>query len=82
MLSFEEMQKILHSPFDLKIYKSKFIDYFEVCIDRTGTVHYAVPSHQEWLVQKLAKNLKRQGKKLLNFVHLKDTVIIWNGFFH
>lgn len=94
MLSFEEMQKILHSPFDLEIHKSKFIDYLEVCIDRTGTVHYAVPSHQEWLVQNACKELEKTREEIIELcpperycdymewlLSLTDSVCVWNDRF-
>jgi hypothetical protein len=41
----EEMQKILHSPFDVRVHKQNFIGYLEVIIRSDGTVEYAVPSH-------------------------------------
>lgn len=44
-------QKVLHSPFDIEIHKKTFINYLEVIIDENGTVHYAVPSHQEFLIK-------------------------------
>lgn len=47
--------EILHQPFDIKVHKKVFHYYLEVIIDEVGTVHYAVPSHQEWLIQKACK---------------------------
>ena len=44
-------QKVLHSPFDIETHKKTFINYLEVIIDEDGTVHYAVPSHQEFLIR-------------------------------
>lgn len=49
MNEFELEQKILHSPFDLETHKKTFIDYFEAVILPSGTVEYAIPSHQEYL---------------------------------
>lgn len=45
-----EQQRVLHSPFDIETHKATFVNYLEVCIDPEGTVHYAVPSHQKWLM--------------------------------
>lgn len=55
--------EILRQPFDIEIHKKKFINYLEVIVDEEGTVHYAVPSHQEWLIQKACRklNISREG---------------------
>jgi hypothetical protein len=45
-------QETLHSPFDIEKHKQVFVNYLEVIIDKEGVVHYAVPSHQEWLIKK------------------------------
>ncbi len=47
--------EVLHQPFDIEVHKQTFHCYLEVIIDESGTVHYAVPSHQEWLIQKACK---------------------------
>ena len=39
----------VHSEFDLKKHKEKFINYLEVVIEPNGKIHYAVPSHQLFL---------------------------------
>lgn len=44
--------KTLHSPFSIETHKEVFTNYLEVIIDEEGTVHYAVPSHQEYLINK------------------------------
>lgn len=41
----------LHSTFDIEKHKQAFIDYFEVILTIDGTVQYAVPSHQEKLIE-------------------------------
>jgi hypothetical protein len=43
--TFEEQQRVLHSPFDPKTHRETFIGYFEAIIRTDGTVEYAVPSH-------------------------------------
>lgn len=44
--------EILNNPFDITTHKKYFYNYLEVILDEYGTVHYAVPSHQEWLIHK------------------------------
>lgn len=44
-------QQVLNEPFDIETHKRTFINYLEVCLDGSGNVHYAVPSHQEWLIR-------------------------------
>lgn len=46
------IDQTLHSPFDIETHKNVFVNYLEVIIDKEGIVHYAVPSHQEWLINK------------------------------
>lgn len=46
------IDKALHNPFDIETHKKVFVNYLEVIIDQEGVVHYAVPSHQEWLINK------------------------------
>lgn len=45
----------VHSEFDLKKHKEKFINYLEVVIEPNGKIHYAVPSHQLFLEKYGAK---------------------------
>ena len=44
--------EILHRPFDIETHKKHFIHYLEVMLAPDGSIHYAVPSHQEFLIQK------------------------------
>ena len=39
-------QDVLHGPFDPVVHKETFVNYLEVVILTSGTVEYAVPSHQ------------------------------------
>lgn len=41
----------LHSKFDIEKHKNKYVHYLEVIITQDGDVHYAVPSHQEFLIK-------------------------------
>ena len=44
--------EVLRRPFDIAIHKVTFQHYLEVMIAPDGTIHYAVPSHQEFLIWK------------------------------
>lgn len=50
-MNYEDQQKVLHSKFDVEVHKKTFVDYLEVIIDEEGIVHYAVPSHLEYLLK-------------------------------
>lgn len=41
----------LHSEFDIEKHKQTFINYLEVVIFPDGHIEYAVPSHQEKLIE-------------------------------
>ena len=41
----------LHSAFDIKQHKAHYINYLEVVIFPDGHIEYAIPSHQEKLMQ-------------------------------
>lgn len=47
----------IYSEFDLQKHKQTFINYLEVIIHEDGSVHYAVPSHQEYLIKYACKQL-------------------------
>lgn len=51
----EERLKILHSPFDIETHRETFVNYLEVVIDQDGMVHYAVPSHQMYMLDRLVE---------------------------
>lgn len=50
-LSAKEEGYSIYSEFDIDKHKEKYINYFEVIIDKDGAVHYAVPSHMEKLIR-------------------------------
>lgn len=64
--SFEEQQKVLHSPFDPEVHKRTFINYLEVMIDKDGIVHYAVPSHLEYLIREAMQRFDVSWDTLLD----------------
>jgi hypothetical protein len=63
---FDKTQSVLHSPFDIKTHEQTFTQYLEVCIDEEGVVHYAVPSHQEWLINKACEKLNISRECLID----------------
>lgn len=58
----------VYSDFDIEKHKNTFIDYLEVVILPDGTIKYAVPSHQEFLINYLCEKWNITRKKL-------DTII-------
>lgn len=54
--------EVLHSKFDLETHKKTFVCYLEVIILEDGTIEYAVPSHQQKLLELYMKkyNVKRE----------------------
>ena len=48
----------LHSKFDIAEHKSHYYHYLEVVILEDGTVEYAVPSHQEKLIEIACEQLQ------------------------
>lgn len=47
--------EVLNSPFDIETHKQFFHGYLEVMVAPDGTIEYAVPSHQEYLINRAAK---------------------------
>ena len=86
--------QVLLKPFDIQTHKATFTRYLEVIIDETGTVHYAVPSHQEWLIKK-ACEIRHCSREELNnqvppeyycdFVNwlcqITGCISVWNDFY-
>lgn len=86
--------KILNSPFDIKIHKENFINYLEVCILEDGTIQYAVPSHQEKLISICMKKYMITRDELyrrcppeyyLDFINwlctISNTIAVWNDHY-
>ena len=48
----------VYCDFDLEKHKQTYVNYLEVMIDEDGTIHYAVPSHQEFAIKAACKKLK------------------------
>lgn len=49
------MEYSVYSPFDANKHAEHFINYLEVIIHPDGSVHYAVPSHQGYLIDYICK---------------------------
>lgn len=93
MTDFATQQKVLNSPFSIETHKATFVNYLEVCIDPCGIIHYAVPSHQEWLIQEYMKMHSCSREDAYNAVpseYLADfmewltketmSVAVWNDY--
>ena len=52
----------LYSEFDFEQHAKHFICYCEVIIDEDGVCHYAIPSHQQYLIKMICKkrNISRK----------------------
>ena len=68
MVDLKTQQEVLHKPFSIEKHKETFVNYLEVCIDRCGIVHYAVPSHQEWLISRYMKEHQCTREQLFDLV--------------
>ena len=53
---------VLRSPFNIEEHKQTFINYLEVVILKDGSIHYAIPSHQQKAIRHIAleRNLTDQ----------------------
>lgn len=40
----------IYSDFDIRKHAENFVHYLEVIIEPDGSVHYAIPSHQEYMI--------------------------------
>lgn len=69
----------LYCDFDIDKHKETYINYLEVIITGDGVIHYAVPSHQEYMIR-LAMDMNNWSRKeLIDSIpddYLGD-VIIW-----
>lgn len=44
----------VYSDFDIELHQKTFIHYLEIIIHPDGSVHYAIPSHQEYEIKRLS----------------------------
>lgn len=54
----------IYSEFDIEKHKETFINYLEVIIHEDGTVHYGIPSHQEYLINLACRQLACSREQL------------------
>lgn len=54
----------MRSQFDVATHKATFINYLEVVITADGKIHYSVPSHQQFLLNRLMKERNLTHKEL------------------
>lgn len=84
----------LNSAFDIEQHKAHYINYLEVIITRDGVIEYAIPSHQEKLIEiacdQLGLTREESGKKCpveywFNFLewlcNLTGCISVWNNYF-
>ena len=60
------IQYILNDEFNIEKHKKHFVDYLEVVILETGKIEYAVPSHQEKLLQIACSKHELSRQDLVN----------------
>lgn len=83
----------LHSEFDIDKHRETFINYLEVIISEDGKIHYAVPSHQEYLINECMRQYDwcRQevydntpvdyyGDVIIWLCKMTGSVSVWNDF--
>lgn len=63
-----EKEYNVYSEFDIEKHKQKFINYLEVVIMPSGKVCYAVPSHQEFLINYICKEWNVSREKLCELI--------------
>ena len=86
--------KVLHSPFDVEVHKKTFINYLEIVILEDGTIEYAVPSHQEKMIQICCEKLNVSRQELANLTPpqyygdfmkwltmVSKAIPVWNTFY-
>ena len=59
-----DIQKVLHSKFNILDHKRTFTNYLEVVILEDGTIEYAIPSHQEKLISILSQKRSQTVKQV------------------
>ena len=87
------MEYGLHSEFDIDKHKETFVNYLEVIISEDGKIHYAVPSHQEYLInecmhqydwdrQEVYDNtpVDYYGDVIIWLCKMTGSVSVWNDF--
>ena len=66
MANSDQIYETLHSPFSIERHKKTFTAYLEAVMYEDGTVEYAVPSHQNKLIEICMKKLNLTDRKQLS----------------
>ena len=66
-----------NTVFDYKTHRKNFINYLEVIINKDGTIEYAVPSHQQKLLNLYCKNHNITMEKLWNIIPIEESPESW-----
>ena len=69
-----------NTVFDYETHRKNFINYLEVIINKDGTVEYAVPSHQQKLLNLYCKNHNVTMEELWNLIPIEDSPETWIVF--
>lgn len=68
MIDYAKQQEVLNKPFDIETHKATFTNYLEVCIGPSGTICYAVPSHQLFLTNVLMTKLSKTRQEINDMI--------------
>ena len=66
-----------NTVFDYETHRKNFINYLEVIINKDGTIEYAVPSHQQKLLNLYCKNHNITMEELWNIIPITDNPESW-----
>lgn len=66
MIDFNTRRNVMSKPFSIAVHKNTFVDYLEIVLDESGQAYYAVPSHQEWLINYACRKLDVSRETLEN----------------
>ena len=65
------------TKFDIVIHKKNFTNYTEVIILKDGTVEYAVPSHQQKLIELTMKEFNMTEEELNKAIPITESPTDW-----
>lgn len=73
------MPYTVYSGFDIEQHKKTFIHYLEIVIDENGKIMYAIPSHQEKLINLACEklNVTREGLNAMYSNEYYFDLITW-----
>lgn len=71
------MENIASLEFSIEEHNKRFINYLEVMILRDGTVKYAVPSHQLFLINKYLEEYNITQDELNHLIPMHEAPLDW-----